>query len=126
MLGQLTLEVELDRADAAPEELNVEGCEPLREVGERPQVRKLLGRERRRVDSEPRQVSGQDRGHLLRDVVGDRSLRLQGRGADVGSGNEVGKREQGVLARWLGFEDVSGCGRYPAGLESPPKERHLT
>ena len=101
MLRQLALEVELDRADATAEQLRVQRGQALGQVGERPQVGELLGRQRRRVDRVARQVAREHRGHLFGDVERDRDLRLERRGRDVRRGDEVGQREQRVVARRL-------------------------
>ena len=78
VLRELALEVELDDARAPAEELRVQRRESLRQVRERPQVRELLRRQRRRIDRVTRQLSRQHRRHLLGDVEGDGGLRLGG------------------------------------------------
>src|SRR5216683_457920 len=70
VLRQLAFEVQLDRADAATEELHMQGRQPLGEVDERPQVNQLFGWERRCVHSETGQVAGEYRRHLFGDVKG--------------------------------------------------------
>ena len=79
----------------------------LGQLGERPQVSKLLRRERGRVDGKPREVSREDRSHFFCNVKRDRHLRLRRRGADVRRGHEIGQGQQRIFAGRLLLEHVS-------------------
>ena len=108
VLRQLALEVQLDRADAAAEELSVQRCQPFGQVGERPQVDELFGWHCWGVHRETRKLARENRGHLLGNVKGDRGLRLDRRGPDVRRRDEVGQRQQRVVAGRFGLKDVGG------------------
>ena len=114
VLGELSLEVQLDRADAGAEELPVQRGEPLGQVGEGAQVGELLRRQRRSVDSKAWEIAGEDGGHLLGHVERHRCLRLDRRRSDVRRRDEVGQGEQRALYWRLALEDVRRRGGDPA------------
>src|SRR5260370_6213018 len=68
VLSHLTLELELDRAHSAAEELAVQRCQALGEQGEWTQVNELLWREGWRVDRMAGRIAGEHRCDLLGDV----------------------------------------------------------
>src|ERR1700694_1895790 len=121
VLGELALEVELDRADPAGEELRVQSRQALGEVGEGPEVGKLFRGHRGGVDREPRKITCEHRGHLFGHIKRDRDLRFDRRSSYVRSRDEVGQRQQRVIAGRLGHEHVRGGGREASGFQGVKK-----
>src|ERR1700674_25007 len=76
VLGELAVEIELDRADPAAEELRVQRRQAFGEGCERAQVSELFGWQCGCVDGITGQVAGQDRRHFLGRVEPDRPLRF--------------------------------------------------
>src|SRR5712692_6893863 len=125
VLSHLTLELELDRAHPAAEELAVQRCQALGEQGEWAQVNELFGRERGGVDRIAGQIAGEHRGDFLGHVERDRCLSLdRGRG-DVRSGDEVGQPEEGAVTSGLVLEHVCRRCRQAPGLERGVQSRFI-
>ena len=97
--------------------------ETLGQLGKRTEISKLFGRQRRRVDSEARQVPRKHGGHFFCNVEGDRHLRLQRRRADVRRSDEIRKLEQRVVARRLGREHIGRGRGQPARLQGLAQSR---
>src|SRR4029077_5263531 len=91
VLRQLSLEIQLDRADPPAEQLHVQCGQAFGQVGEGSQVDELFRRQGGGVDGKSRQVAGEHGSHLFRNVKCNGDLSFRGQRPDVRCGDEIGQ-----------------------------------